>query len=134
MTATLHALKPVDSPLRSELATMRLIADALEHLPNDDARARVLQCVAEFYRVGRPSQSMDDARAARARDSHAGLSVDELASMLQPRPVPATPAEEFGGAILEPEPKPETPPTRSVTSMISSFVADFQRLARAWQG
>ena len=41
MTATLYAITLAETcPVRTELTAMRSITEALEHLPNDEARAR----------------------------------------------------------------------------------------------
>jgi hypothetical protein len=136
MTATLHTLTPAERPVRTELAAMRSIAETLEGLPDNEARARVLRWAAEYFRVDQPERSSPPAPAAglpAPRHADSDLAVAELSSYFEPRPEPVNAAEEFG----EPEPKPDTAPAkepdRGVLSMVHNFVAEFQKLARDWQ-
>ena len=118
---------------------MRAIADALEHLPNDEARARVLQWVAEFFVVAPVAPPRPAAKRGRARGTDPYLAVAELSSFFdadrEPMAAPPDAADAFEAMDEEPPaPDPAPQADQGVVSMVHSFVADFQKLARDWQG
>ena len=129
MTATLHALNPVDkTPARAELAAMRAIADALDTLPDDAARARALGWAAEFFNLKDGGRALSHAAAHQtplagaSPQSDPSLAVEDLSSF-------------FEREDVDPDQMAVTPsePKAGVRSMLQNFVADFQKLARDWQ-
>jgi hypothetical protein len=144
LKAAIHAIAPLEvTAVRTELAAMRSVADTLEHLPDNEARARVLKWVAEFFDVktAKPGDSLPGAGAppVQARSADPFLAVTALSSFFGPRPQ----VDELDGADefepldwLNVEPAAAAPASetgRGVESMVHSFVADFQKLARDWQ-
>ena len=140
MTAALEAITPPEiCPVRTELTAMRSITAALEHLPSDEARARVLQWAAQFFEVRQapaPAASQQPAsrRFGQSRNADPYLAVAELSSLFGPRPSPAE-VDEFEPIDEERAAADAASDSdRSVASMVQSFVADFQKLACDWQG
>jgi hypothetical protein len=107
---------------------MRAVAEALEHLPDAESRARVLKWAAEFFKITDVATS-DPATPAAAvpvraprTSSDPGLSVKELSSFFEDE----APTE-------EPQPQAPTDAKGGVTSMLKNLASDFQKLARDWK-
>lgn len=112
---------------------MRQIAEALDSLPDNESRTRVLRWATDFFDlkdVGVATAS--PAREPLVRPSKAtghkdsALSVEDLSSFFEDDPV-----DPDQMAVSAPAPAPE--PKGGVVSMLHNFVADFQKLARDWQ-
>ena len=112
----------------AELAAMRSVGEALEHVRDDETRARVLRWAAESFglstapRVSPPAQPALSPSVA-AVDVDPNLAVSELEWLF---------AEKL--TLPDPTPTSSSDPGQPVVSMIHGFVADFQKLARDWHG
>lgn len=122
---------------RSELAAMEGIADLLTRLPDAAARARVLHWVdAIFVRTDEP--------APLPMPAVTPLHVVRPAAFQQSRVDASEDGDLSVGGVDDWFEKDSTAPpddrlqeavsTQPIGSMIHGFVADFQKLARDWQG
>ena len=132
MSATLFAISSAEpSAVRAELDSMRSVAEALEDLPDNEARARVLQWAAEFFDVTDAVASQALAPPANIPRSQAqfhkdpSLAVADLSSFFEDEPVLEEPVVD--GQVVDNA-------NGGVASMLHRFVLDFQNLARDWQG
>jgi len=121
------------SDLTSELATMQRIAMALGDLRDDQARERVLRWAMERFLpalaaqsgpvASVPSQHSPPAPTAACDDNDATLAVDGIDELFEE-------AKSADPNARRRQPSANEP----VESMVKSFVADFQKLARDWNG
>ena len=122
---------------RSELAAMEGIADLLTRLPDAAARARVLHWVDAIFRQA-------DAPAPQPMPAATPLHVVRPAAFQEFWPDASDDDGLSVGGVDDWFEKDSTPPpddrleeavsTQPIGSMLDGFVADFQKLARAWQG
>jgi hypothetical protein len=126
------------SDLRAELVAMQAVAEAVALLPAA-ARARVLRWTAERFAADGAHATMSTGadraairpapaaltlvHARQAAMNDPGLAVTGLETLFETEKM-----EEPGAPPEEPVATSEQP----VASMISHFVADFQKLARDW--
>jgi hypothetical protein len=107
-----------------ELESMRRIAKALDALPDDDARQRVLQWAADRYHGTGTLIVPQPAAVMRTATDDPNLAVEELEDLFEPAAKPGTAAT----SVVASQPR------AGVESMIKDFAADFRRFALEWQG
>jgi hypothetical protein len=151
MRAQIHAFgtSETGSRVRLELAAMRSIAAALEELPDDAARERALRWAVETFGLNvtdASTQTLWNSRPAPERPQiteatrpDPALTVDDLEALFEP----PTPPERWGLQPRSSDAKTRhdvkrrgesAGDDRSVSSMIHSFVRDFQKLVDDWRG
>jgi hypothetical protein len=164
MLARVHRIHTDESEtasrVRTELAAMRAIAAALEGLPDDDARARVIRWASDLFGVRKLAEAGSfDPAPANAPDTPAGpdasLAVSDLESFFEPTSRSRTPHKEFEDdrdvgiegfespqEVAPPQPPQPSGPVpvaaaaprpKGVSSKLQGFVSDFQKLARDWR-
>jgi hypothetical protein len=141
--------------VRNELAAMRAIATALESLPDNRARSRVMRWaidVLELFVTDARSVSEPDTAENQVEEiapppsSDPSLDVDGIDELFDQAPTararvdqslqaaePLSPQTRMREGGSERPQKRSAPDSLNVTSMIHGFVTDFQDLARDWR-
>jgi len=121
---------PVDT-IANEIAAMRAISSALARLHDDEARERVLRWARDRFgalptaTVPTAPKTIDDPLAIPAIEPRRSAAPDRTLSM--------DGVESMFDAQHD-EPEPTDPRDNvSISTMVRSFVADFQRLAGEWK-